>query len=243
MEAPKKKTKKPNLYQRSHHGGEHEEGEGNWLVSYADMMTLLVGFFVILMSFSSVDQKKMEEAQKSVSKKFGGTFDRPYGEVADRVKKALESEHLGNSYVVRESQNGIEISFLGTVFFDSGSVNIKNEGMTILGKMLPVILQESKEYNILIEGHTDDVPVTPNATFRNNWELSSLRACRVLAFFEASGFKKEKLTAVGFADNIPELPNRNPDGSPNVENQSKNRRVVIKISKGDSSMLNSTLKK
>lgn len=211
----------------------HEDGEGNWLVSYADMMTLLVGFFVILLSFSSIDKAKLEEAQKSVSKKFGGTFDRPYGEIYERLKKALEKENLGDTFALKESALGVQISFLGTVFFNSGSVDIKPEAKAILQNIAPIILEESKDFNILIEGHTDDVPVSGGTYFKTNWELSSLRACRVLDFFENNNFSKSRLTAVGYAETRPELPNKNPDGTSNTENQSKNRRVVIKISKSN----------
>ncbi|MBC7457475.1 MAG: flagellar motor protein MotB [Bdellovibrionaceae bacterium] len=226
---PRKKRYSPPI-----HRAPHDEGEGNWLVSYADMMTLLVGFFVILLSFSTVDQKKMEAAQKSITQKFGGTVDRPYGEIYDRIKAALEKENLGNTFVIKENADGVEISFLGAVFFNSGSADVKNEGKDILSHIAPVILEQSKDYNILIEGHTDNVPVSGGGMIKNNWELSSLRACRVLDFFEQQGFSKKRLTAVGYAETRPEVPNENPDGSLNTENQAHNRRVVIKVSKSDS---------
>jgi chemotaxis protein MotB len=66
-------------YLTKHPAHSEEGGEGNWLVSYADMMTLLVGFFIILNSFSVIDDEKFEDARKQLTLQFGGTYQIPYG--------------------------------------------------------------------------------------------------------------------------------------------------------------------
>ena len=218
------------------HGGE-DHGEGNWLVSYADMMTLLVGFFVILLSFSTMDEQKFEEARKSVSKEFGGKFEMPYEELANRVREALKKSNVGNQIVVKTTNQGVEISFLGPVFFSPGSADIKDEARTLMDSLLEVVKTEANEFNFVVEGHTDDVPLMPGGTYRNNWELSSIRACRVLDFFFQRGFDKGHLTAIGYGDTRPVLPNRNEQGSSIPENQSQNRRVVIKMMKKETDVL------
>jgi len=214
-----------------HH--EEEGGEG-WLVSYADMMTLLVGFFVILMSFSQVDEEKFEKVKQAAAQQFGGTYEVPYGDLADRVSDELKKLGLGGQFAIKNTPQGVEISFLGTVFFGLGSADVKEEANGLLKKVIPIISAESKDFEITVEGHTDDVPLVAkndSAAIQNNWELSSLRACRVLKFFENAGFKKESLTAVGYGDARPIVPNRDANGAGIEGNQSQNRRVVIRMLK------------
>lgn len=232
--------KKPKKYQPKHqpHPTHVEDGEGSWLISYADLMTLLVGFFVILLSFSNVDAGKFKEAQKSVAEKFGGKVDEPFKEMYDKLKAELDKMKLGEGVEITKDEYGVSISFLGTVFFVFGSADVKPEAISLLQRIVPVIKEQAVGFNILVEGHTDNVPISNGTTFRTNWELSSVRACRVLDYFEAQGFGKKALTAVGFADSKPAYENMNPDGTPNSVNQSKNRRVVIKILKGAEKVFN-----
>jgi len=212
-----------------HGGGHEEEGEGNWLVSYADMMTLLVGFFVILMSFSSVDQDEFELLKQSVSKEFGGQYERPYGDIADRIMDELKKANLDKQVSIKTNDSGVEISFMGTALFDLGSVDFKPGVKTLLEALVPEFKKQASEMNIVIEGHTDDVPMVGVGFLRNNFELSSIRACRVLDFFAEKGFVKEKMTAIGYGETRPLVPNRDAQGIAIPVNQAQNRRVVIKL--------------
>ena len=91
--------------------------------------------------------------------------------------------------------------------------------------------------DIVIEGHTDDVPMAGSGFLKNNFELSSIRACRVLDFFAENGFVKEKMTAIGYGETRPLLPNRDAQGNSIPDNQTQNRRVVIKLIKAKKSAL------
>ena len=77
----------------------HEEGEA-WLISYADLMTLLVGFFVILLSFSSVDEEKLEGLKRAITQEFGGSYQVPFGDMADRLRDKLKNMGLGDLFLV-----------------------------------------------------------------------------------------------------------------------------------------------
>ena len=109
-----------NYYYEEH--GTHEEhgGEESWLISYADLMTLLVGFFVILMSFSEMDQEKFEQAKKSITKEFGGKYETPYGDIADKIKASIEKTGMGGQVAIKTDEAGVEISFLGTTSMSRG---------------------------------------------------------------------------------------------------------------------------
>ena len=219
------------------HGGGDDHGEGNWLVSYADMMTLLVGFFVILLSFASMDTEKFEEARKSITAEFGGTYQVPYAELGDRIREALKKLGVGDQLLLKVSDSGVEISFRGTVFFETGSADLKEEATPVLENLINAVKADTDALDITVEGHTDDVPIVHGKLFRNNWELSSLRACRVLESFIASGLPTSNLTAVGYGDAHPVVPNRDANGTGIPENQSQNRRVVIKLVRHEEPMM------
>ncbi len=218
------------------HGAPHEEGEA-WLISYADLMTLLVGFFVILLSFSAVDEEKLEGLKRAITQEFGGSYQVPYGDMADRVRDHLKTLGLGDQFLVKSNDRGIEISFFGTIFFNTGSADLKEEGHVLMEKLIPIVKAEAVDFNVIVEGHTDDVPISNGKIVRNNWELSSLRACRVLESFEAAGFIKANLTALGYGDARPVVPNRDPEGNAIPINQAQNRRVVVKLIKQSAEIL------
>jgi len=212
-------------------GDKHAEadgGEGIWLISYADMMTLLVGFFVILLSFSTMDPQKFEEARKSITAEFGGTYQIPYSDLAERIKEAIKNLGIGDQLIIKVSDAGLEISFRGTVFFDTGSAELKAEATPVLESLIQALSTEQNTLDITVEGHTDDVPVINGKLFRNNWELSSLRACRVLESFINAGIPKDRLTALGYGEARPLVPNRDTSDTALPDNQSQNRRVVIR---------------
>ncbi len=118
-------------------------------------------------------------------------------------------------------------------FFSSGSASLSAEGKTILQNVaLNLKGEQFKDYNITVEGHTDDSPIG-TAQFPSNWELSTSRAAAVVHFLLDQGLPATKLRAVGYADTLPKLPNRDASGNPIPANQLQNRRVVIKLEKID----------
>lgn len=207
-----------------------EEGEGPWLVSYADLMTLLMGFFALIASMSTPDQKKMEEVKKSAAERFGGHYEQPYEDLEKKLKKVLASKGLDKQVQIEASYDGVTMTFTGTLFFDSGDYKVKPEAVGIVGKLAGTIKQEAQNYDIKVEGHTDDAPIS-HPIISSNWELSGIRAARIAQVFESQGFKKSQLNLLGWGETKPVAPNENPDGSPNLENRTKNRRVVIKVYK------------
>jgi chemotaxis protein MotB len=224
------KKKAPLLLNVHHPAGGHDEGEGNWLVSYADMMTLLVGFFVILLSFSTVDQQKYDKMKQAVTEEFGGTYQEPFTELTDQIKGTIDKMGMGDGFIIKKSADGVEISLQGAVFFESGSADLRQQARDMLNQVIPVIKTKAKDFKITIEGHTDDSPIY-SPMFHNNWELSSVRACRVLDVFAQEGIPTKNLTPVGLADTKPLVRNRDENGIPIPQNQAQNRRVVIRVQK------------
>ncbi len=207
-----------------------DDGEGNWLVSYADMMTLLLGFFVMLQAFSKFDTERLEQLKKTTAKELGVEYQMPYEELAAKLRQVLRDFNLDKEVELSQTDAGLSIISQGTLFFDSASPELKPRAWELVDKVGGILSESAKAYAIQVEGHSDDVPIV-SSQFPSNWELSSARASTVVRLFESKGLPHASLRPVGFADTVPVAPNRDPAGKPLEENRAKNRRIVIRVQK------------
>ncbi len=212
---------------------EHIESEedGNdelWLLSYADLMTLLMAFFALLLSFSKFDLEKFERMKEKASEQFGGEYTKPHQELQQDLKQVIAKNNLEGLVKIEEHPLGVILSFQGNILFDSGAVEFREENRRVIARVISIIKKEARNYNIIIEGHTDDAPMSAGR-LKSNWELSAVRASTLARAFGKFGFKKKQIKVTGFADSVPLVPNRNERGDPIPENRAKNRRVVMKV--------------
>lgn len=212
------------------HGGakKAEEGEGPWLVSYADLMTLLMGFFALISSMSTPDKGKFDAVKESASESFGGKYERPYEGLSESLQKFIIENGLQEMVLIKRSIQGVEMTFTGTLFFDSGDFVVKERASDLMLGLAGVIKNEPKPYKVLVEGHTDSIPIS-HPIISSNWELSGLRASRIAQIFEGAGFKKDQLTIIGWGETRPVVPERDPAGQVIPEALAKNRRVVVRV--------------
>jgi chemotaxis protein MotB len=197
----------------------------DWLMTYADMITLLLCFFAVFLSVSVPKRSPDAQLQPIMIQSTGAPED-----IAENT--ALQpSPHI---VVPTSTQIGNRITALqmsDSTFFNAGSATLTDEGKKVLANEAEILkAPKYREYEITVEGHTDDAPIN-NSAFPSNWELSSARASAVVHFFLEQGIEPFKLRAAGYADTFPRVPNRDAHGNPIPENQAKNRRVVIKLEK------------
>ena len=223
---------------------EHEEG-GHvepWLVSYADLMTLLFGFFVIMYAFSIA---KLEEnannddyirLKKSIAAYFGGGTVDPMKETEKKIEEAIAKvPEIKNSVQISSTPDGLKITITSQLLFASGKSDVLPGALSIINKMADEIISTGKYTLVKLEGYTDDEPIR-HIENMTNWDLSAARAISVLKIFENKGVPPEKLQAIGFGQNHPMVPNRDENGNAIPENQAKNRRVVIRVVAEDKEM-------
>ena len=216
----------------------------SWLVTYGDMVTLLMVFFVLMFSASKVNEEKYDLVAQSISQGFDSpgpdastnptsaasqTVESPLEEAKAKFDQLVIERNLQGEMSASLSPYGLKIELSSNSLFNSGSADVKSSVQSSLTDLSGIIqgLGES-DYIVEVEGHTDNVPIS-TAKFPSNWELSSLRAVNVAKLFEAVGVKKSQLSAIAYSDTRPKQPNFDSDGVPIPENQAMNRRVVVHV--------------
>ncbi|MFH1135377.1 MAG: OmpA family protein [Pseudomonadota bacterium] len=205
----------------------------DWHLTLADMMTLLLCFFVVIVSASAVDLERYKLIAHSLQKTMGGQEKKdaaPAGEEPDlaAVHRNLK-EILGpavRDVALEWRRDGVAVNLPGEVFFELGRAELTERAHRVLTDISPALA--AIPYRLTIEGHTDSTPIH-SPRFPSNWELSAARAGSVGRFLIDRGFPKDKVEILGLADTRPILPNEDPQGRPWPENQARNRRVAIVV--------------
>ena len=219
-----------------------ESDHGGWIVTFADLVTLLLVFFVLMFSISSMNLEKFRAVMKSIQANLGEAV--PMVEKTDLadfqqvgledlsssqrtmiqdLEHSIQERQMGEHIVLRWDGKRIYISIKGAVLFDSGSAQLNEEVIPILGDIIRIIAR-NPDYKVNIKGHTDNRPIsTPQ--FHSNWELSAIRATTVLQYLIENGIDPTRLTATGYGDLLPIAPNDS------EEHRSMNRRVEFVLEK------------
>lgn len=222
-----------------------------WLATYSDTVTLLLTFFILLYSFSTVDANKFKQISSALESILQGQagksiFDfnlksgdvpivgeQPSGddlpvvssekdEMYQKVKKFVEKNNLESTVTVESEARGVVIRLKDSVLFESGKADIIPSSTPILDK-LHILVKGFPNNLIIVEGHTDNVPIK-TAAFPSNWELSTQRAVNVLKFFvETKKENPKRFQAAGYGEYHP-IVNNDSDS-----HRAINRRVNILI--------------
>ena len=222
--------------------GRVEEAE-EWLIAYVDVITLLLALFVLIVSFSTLNESKFRELAQSLSSVMRGGVplvklpvaietDLPAGgpRAADAVARELSDKFAeqGISSLVRVEAVGgkVRLEIRDDVLFAVGSAEVSERGAKLLDALAPTLGQG--KYWISVEGHTDNVPIATEY-FPSNWELSTARASNVVRRLVERKIEPGHLRAVGHADTQPAADNAAPEG------RARNRRVNLLLQGGDES--------
>lgn len=213
------------------------------MTTFSDLMSLLLTFFILLYSMSSVSAEKFEAAAKSMQSAFGGgesmiegstvvdietekitekseeTIDPELVKMYNEVVAFLEMKEMTSQASVEYDQDGIYVNIQESILFGSGSAIIADSGKNTLNDLGELIQQFDNA--VVIEGYTDNVPMNNN-NFSSNWELSTGRALSVLRYLsEERNVDPTRLAAKGYGEYHPIVPNDS------ESNKAKNRRVNI----------------
>ena len=220
-----------------------EDDDDNWMDTYADAITLLMAFFVVLYSMSEIVEEKYTAFSQAFSEAVGGhqqiktkgesegdgkgnAFDANLKELAQQLAPLVDS----GAVEVNKTPKGITLEFNSKKLYRSGGADILPKSKPMLNKVARRINKFGKgtKLNITIEGHTDDTPIRTRR-FPSNWELSTARATNIVKYLVGRNVNPQFLSAAGYADVRPKVPNFDSRGNPLPRNRAKNRRVVIKV--------------
>lgn len=225
---------------------DEELPSGQWLVTFADMSLLLLSFFILLFSLSSLDTRRFGEfsetmrenlGTQSVKEGAGGSVPQAVDDAATLDAARLQRELIERqrrvfdsmrTYLNAKSVDGkigaifdngvITLRLPADVMFESGQVGLTPAALEVLPVVRDMLIKQNDQ-TINIKGYTDDQPPVAGSRFKDNWEISSLRAVSVLRYMLGSGIEANRLTATGLADMNPLFPNTT------EENRATNRRV------------------
>jgi len=212
---------------------QEEPDDEEWLGTFADTIALLLAFFVMLLSISTIDPNKFESAIDGIKDEIGGVGKEATQTTSQELKTAIESAafevQMEQVVEVQKDERGITIEMASTSFFKPGTTEILEAAFPLLKSWSALLVDEKfKYFYIEVEGHTDDDPISTEK-FPSNWELSADRAAAVVRFMGGEGVHPFQLKAIGLADSHPKAPNRDQLGVAIPANQAKNRRVVIRL--------------
>ncbi len=220
------------------------KGAPAWMTTFSDMTTLLLTFFILLISMSSLEIKKWMTGMESIKRELGVSIVPSMSKVdavqsikqgaqkkisnvrlmraLRELKKAIKEKGYSKDIDVKIVDGGIAIRISSPLMFSSGSAELRKEFYDILYKIVGVI-STVKDYHVRVEGHTDNVPIRNNPRYKDNWELSAARAISVVRFLVKNGISPYRLSAEGKGEYYPIASNNTPEG------RKKNRRVEIFI--------------
>ena len=224
--------------------------EGSWMTTYADMVTLLLTFFVLLFSMSTIDQTQFTDSFTAIKEALAGKKSklatsrisakdasvlveqvRTQRQILEQQKRVFSSvkylqttKGMKGVLTAKLDKGKIVLRLPSGVLFKPGSADLTPRGRQAIA-LLKNFFAKYADQTINIKGYTDDLRPGKGSRYRDNWELSSMRAVNVLRYLVKLGLSPNRMTATGLADMQPLYPNTSP------ENRAKNRRVVFVLEK------------
>ena len=227
------------------------DNHDRWLISYADFITLLFAFFVVMYAISSVNESKYQMFSASLTSAFGkqivksevinptseqdlllkSLVDRRNAKLAEQQQEAMQDIAKKINQVMSALIKNGEVSVMQTnrgVAVEINASALFNQGDAVLqGSAINILAEVAKvleqvDLAIEVEGHTDDIPINTQQ-FPSNWELSSARASSVVRLFIGHGLLPKHLKAIGSAANYPVTSNDT------AEERARNRRITVTI--------------
>ena len=219
-----------------------------WIVTFGDMMSLLLVFFILLLSMSSIDTKKVSEAIGSLAGAMSVLEGGKQTEISpERIVRATPIEAQpetvtevnrieaviaeineiiqtqgGQAVTLEEAEDGFIIQLPASLLFRPGSAIIESDDALLFIKRVALMISKmSNDMDVVVRGHTDDQPLPTDSLYKDNWELSTARAVTVTKELIGAGVQPMRLTAAGHAQYRPITTNATPEG------RARNRRVEL----------------
>jgi chemotaxis protein MotB len=215
------------------HAGQNTHDTSDlWIVPYADFMSVLMIFFLLMFAFaySSKSEKRYDKMITSIQQEMGGKVNKELldkmleeeraDQVVSKLDDMVDKQRLKDYVTINTDAQRIKVIFKNPILFDTGQVELKPEAFGILHTVATIL--KAVDSDIIVEGHTDNIPT--HGRFTSNWELSSARALEVVRYFVYSeDVPPQRFATAGYGEFRPIASNDTQDG------KSQNRRIEINI--------------
>lgn len=206
-------------------GRRRDGNDEGWLMSYADLITNLLLFFVVLVTAANLSKGKMQQIAQSIS---GQANPASLESIQKEIDAKIAEKKLQEVVKTHLTDEGLELALNSGLVFDSGRADIRPDFEGVFKEMLGVVVPYSSKYRFSVEGHTDSTPIAAGGMFPSNWELASARAIVVRTRLEETGIDRARTRIEGYADTKP-LPPEELVGLSPEQVAARHRRVVVRI--------------
>ncbi len=196
----------------------------SWLLSYADLITNLLIFFVMLLSMAEISTTKMQTVRQKLS---GQTSPASLASIQEEIDERIREQDLEDVVQTDLTDDGLKLSLNSGVVFDTAEADIVPGMEPVLASMLDTLVPYAARYRFAVEGHTDSRPINSQA-FQSNWELSTARANAVRVRLERVGVDPGRVRVEGYAD-TQALPEDELAGLTEDQILARHRRVVVRV--------------
>jgi chemotaxis protein MotB len=218
-------------HRNRHRAIEHvdESDLDSWLITYADMITLMLCFCILLLAVSEPNMALFEQL-KSGMRTFDENKKTPLAEIKHDLDSLLVQEKQQGKVTVDLTKEGITLQFNSNELYSVGKADLNPNAKPSIDKVIQAMQSiEYYKFQVDIEGHTDNRPIR-TVQFPSNWELSVSRATNLVKYMIEQKVEPDRLKAAGYADTKPLVPNvDSASGADLPLNQARNRRILIRI--------------
>lgn len=224
-------------FSRWHIEPQREEEQEAWLITYLDMLTLLLVMLVIMLALAGKGEgQQSEPARVEATQQAAGDqlvalqpsaspipsivpLPAPAADTQqDDTSEAKPDLALGDDIEVIVNDGSISFRISSEILFGSGRAELEDAGLDVIDRLVPTLAAGG--HRIIVEGHTDNLPIQTER-FPSNWELSASRASSVVRYLQLAGIESTRLSATGYADTRPLANNGDEQG------RASNRRVEL----------------
>ncbi len=204
-----------------------EAGEG-WLVSYADMMTLIACFFILMMAFANYDPVGFTTKSKKLASAFRGRYKSSDVKLTRITEEVSRHPQLKKMFKISMKDSELLVTFSSSLLYAPGEFKLTPEQEPFLDTFIDIVRAQAKTYRIMVEGHASSYEGRKLGD-SDLWSISAKRAAKVASRFEYFGYGPDKIVVIGKGESAPLVPEVDDKGNINEEAARQNQTVMIRI--------------
>ena len=204
------------------------DDSSGWLTSYADMMTLIACFFILMIAFANFDPVGFSTKARKLSSAFKGQYKSSYVKLKRITEEVSKHPKLKKLFKISLVDTELVVTFSSSVLYEAGKSDLTESIQPFIDTLIEIIRAQAKTYMIMVEGHASGHEGRQEG-ISDLWALSSLRAAHVANRFEFFGYRPKQIVAIGKGESSPLFPEIDEKGGVVEDAARQNQTVLIRI--------------